>query len=46
MISDIILMIQGHVQGHFPGQKVNLKVKITKKWSLANTNKYMCNTPF
>ena len=27
LISDIILMIQGH----FQGQKVNLKVKITKK---------------
>ena len=31
----IILMIQGH----FQGQKINLKVKITKKWYLANANK-------
>ena len=46
LISDITLMIQGHLGGYFQGQKVNLRVKITKKLILVNTNKNKCNTSF
>ena len=38
--SNIILMIQGH----FSCQKANLRVKMAKKWSLANTSRNNCNT--
>ena len=38
LVFDIILMIQSY----FQGQKVNLKVKITKK--IANKKRNRCNT--
>ena len=41
-ISDIILMIQGH----FQGQKFNLKVKFAKNCVSVNTSRNKSNTSF
>ena len=41
-IYDIIMAMQGHIQG----QKVNYKVKAAKKIFLTNTNSSQCNTTF
>ena len=46
LITDIILVIQGHFQSHFQGQKFNVKVKIMKKRYLANANMNKCNRLF